>query len=79
MTSEEIYAGLTNLFREFFADDTIVLKPETMAEDIEGWDSFNHINLMVAAETKFGIKLTTKEIEGFKNIGQLVRTIETKV
>jgi len=48
METAEIYSKLTDLFRELFADDSIVLTPRTTADDIEGWDSFNHISVIVA-------------------------------
>jgi acyl carrier protein len=78
MTEAEVYAGLTEIFRELFGDDTIVLKPTTAAADINGWDSFNNINIMAAAEERFGIRLGTREIESFANVGDLVRTILAK-
>jgi len=71
----EIYAGLNELFHELFADDDIVLQPETTAADIEGWDSFNNLNIMVAVESRFGIKMSSQEIESLKNIGELVQLI----
>jgi len=78
MTEADIYAQLTELFREIFSDDDIVLTPETTAADIDGWDSFNHISIIVAVETKFGIKMETREIEGLNNIGTLVAVIGRK-
>jgi len=75
MTEAEAYAGLTELFRELFADDTLELHAETTADDVDGWDSFTHLNVLVATETRFGIKLRTNEIEGLKNVGDLVRII----
>jgi len=78
MQSSEIYERLTDLFRELFADDSIVLTPQTTANDIDGWDSFNHISVIVAVETRFGVKMTTAEIEGLANVGTLVAAIESK-
>ena len=78
MGTDDIYAGLTELFRELFADDTIELSANTTADDIEGWDSFNHISVMVAVETRFGIRMRTDEIESLKSIGDLVSAIEQK-
>ena len=75
MTEAEAYAGLTELLREVFADDALELHAETTADDIEGWDSFTHLNVIVATETRFGIKLRTNEIEGLKNVGDIVRII----
>jgi acyl carrier protein len=74
-TETEVYAGLNELFHELFADEGIVLKPETVAGDIEGWDSFNNLNIMVAVETRFGFKMSSTEVEGLKNIGDLVRIV----
>ena len=79
MQTSEIYEKLTDLFRELFADDAIVLTPQTTANDIEGWDSFNHISVIVAVETRFGVKMTTAEIETLANVGSLVAAIESKL
>ena len=79
MQTQEIYEKLTELFRELFADDSIVLTPQTTANDIDGWDSFNHISVIVAVETRFGIKMSTAEIERLANVGALVAAIENKL
>jgi acyl carrier protein len=74
----EILTGLTQIVRETIGDDTIVLTPETTADDVPMWDSFNHINILVAAEVRFGVKFQTAEIEGLRNVGQLAQLIEKK-
>jgi acyl carrier protein len=79
MQNAEIYDKLNELFRELFADDAIVLNPETTADDIEGWDSFNHLSVIVAVETRFGVKMKTSEIEKLANVGALVSAIESKL
>ena len=79
MSNEQIYANLTELFREFFADDAIILTPETTADDIDGWDSFNHISIIVAVETRFGIKMHGSEIERLTKVGDLVTAIAGKL
>ena len=79
MNTAEIYAKLTDIFREFFSNDDIVLTPTTTANDIEGWDSFNHLSVIVAVETRFGVKMTTSEIESLVNVDALVAAIESKL
>lgn len=76
MTTEQIYSQLTEIFRDLFDDDSIVLKPETTAADIREWDSFNHISLIVAAEAKFKIKFNTAELESLRDVGNLVDVIK---
>lgn len=79
MTTEQIYSQLTEIFRDLFDDESIVLKPETTAANIPDWDSFNHINLLVAVEVKFGIKFKTAETESLHNVGHLVEIIQMKL
>jgi acyl carrier protein len=79
LTNEQIYTQLTEIFRDLFDDDSITLTPETTAKDIPDWDSFNHINLMVAVEVRFGIKFDTAEIESLHNVGHLVQVISSKL
>jgi acyl carrier protein len=69
---------LNGIFREVFKDDSIQIKPETTANDVEGWDSFSHITLITAIEIRFNIRFGLKEIMSFKNVGDLMRCIERK-
>jgi acyl carrier protein len=75
MTEAEIYANLTGVFRDVFDDDDIVLTPKTTADDIAGWDSQAHVNLVVAAEVKFGVRFRTAELESLHNVGEFVQLI----
>lgn len=79
MHEEQIYAELTDVFRDVMDDETIVLRPDLTADDVEEWDSFNHINLIVATEQRFGIKFQTAELESMQNIGHLVDIIRRKL
>jgi acyl carrier protein len=79
MNQQEILAQLTGIFRQLFGDDKITLTSNTMAEDIEGWDSFMHISLIVAVEAAFHIKFKTAETEELKNIGDFVKLIQDKI
>ena len=75
MTGNEIFARLNEVFRDVFDDDSIVVKPATTADDIEDWDSLEHINLVVAVEKCFGMKFTMGEVTGMKNVGAMVDII----
>ena len=78
MNSAQIYSQLTNIFHEVFEDQSIVPTPEMKASDVPEWDSLNHINLMVAVESRFKIKFKTAELESLRNVGHLVEMIEKK-
>ena len=71
--------ALTEVFREVFDDPEIALTAETTADDIEGWDSLSHVNLIMAVENRFDIRFKPKEILSFKNVGDLARCVESKL
>lgn len=75
MSKEEIYKALDEVFEEVFDDDSIHVTPETTANDIEDWDSLEHINLVVAVENRFGIKFKMNEVTSMKNVGEMVDII----
>jgi len=75
----ELQDRLNQIFCVVFDDDDIRIVPETTANDVDGWDSLSHINLIVAVETTFGIKFLQKELLTFKNVGDLLRSIESKI
>ena len=75
MTREEAYERLNKVFREVFDDDTIVVTDSTTADDIEDWDSFEHINLVVAVEEEFSFKIPMGKTVTMKNVGEMVDLI----
>ena len=79
MHQQEIYNQLTGIFHDIFDDDTLTLTPEMTAADVPEWDSFNHINLIVAVEARLKIKFQTAELESMNSVGHLVKVIEQKL
>jgi acyl carrier protein len=79
MNQDNVYDTLTEILRDVFDNDTVVATPELSARDVPEWDSFNHINVVAAAEMKFGVKFRTSEIETLRNIGDFVTLIERKM
>ena len=75
---KEIYERLNSVFREFFDDEEIELDDETTADDIEDWDSLNHITLIDAVESEFGVRFTMGEVSGMKNVGEMAAIIKER-
>lgn len=78
MERSEVYEKLNEVFRTIFDDENIVVCDKTVAEDIEGWDSLEQINLVVAVEKKFGIKFSMTEML-WDNVGEMCDTILKKI
>ena len=73
MIKEELLQQIQEIFRDVLDDEEIVLTESATAEDVEGWDSLTHIQLIVAIEKRFKIKFT------WKNVGELVDCLAAKL
>ena len=78
MSEQEIYDRLNEVFRDVFEDDEITVNEDTTADDIEDWDSLEHINLISAVEDEFGIRFKMGEVSSMKNVGEMVEIIKTR-
>ncbi len=76
MSRIEILSQLQKVFAEVFDDDDIVITEETVADDVDGWDSLNHITLIAEVEDNFDMKFAMKDVIGMKNIGDMVDILE---
>ena len=78
MTRAEIYERLTAVFRDVFDDESLTISDNTTANDIEDWDSIEHITLVGAVENEFGVRFKMGEISTMKNVGEMVDIIENR-
>ena len=79
MSRDEVFERLNEVFRDVFEDESITVNDQTTADDIEDWDSLEHINLMAAVESEFGIKFSMGQVVTMKNVGEMVDIILQKV
>ena len=66
---------VTAVVRDVFADDQIMLTESTTANDVEGWDSLMHLNVIIALEKHFAIRFSTAEISELKEEGQSLSSL----
>ena len=79
MNNLEIIQQLEDIFKNVLDEDTITLTETSTANDVEGWDSLTHIQLIVAIEKHFNIKFSSKEILSWKNVGEMMEAIGSKL
>jgi acyl carrier protein len=77
-TEGEIYSALTAIFRDVFMRDDLELQPGMTAKDISGWDSYKQIEIIMATEERFRIRMTTREVDSLQSVGDLVRMVTGK-
>jgi len=79
MDKNDVLLKVQEIFRDVLDNEDIILLEETAANDVEEWDSLTHIQLIVAIEKKFKIKFTSKEILSWKNVGEMLDSICSKL
>ncbi len=79
MSREEVFVKLNEVFRDVFDDEEITVTDTTTADDIEDWDSLEHINLLAAVEQEFGMKFNMGQIVSMKNVGEMADIILSKI
>ena len=79
MSREEVFVKLNEVFQDVFDDDTITVTDKTTADDIEEWDSLEHINLIAAVEQEFGMKFNMGQVVSMKNVGEMADIIMQQI
>ena len=70
---------LNQIFCMVFDEDALQITPEMTANDVDGWDSLSHVNLITTIEVKFNIRFTQKELLKQRNVGELIADIDRKL
>jgi acyl carrier protein len=78
MDKSEALKKVNEIFIDVLDIQDIVLTESTTANDVEEWDSLTHIQLVVGIEKKLKIRFTSKEIQSWKNVGEMIDCILTK-
>ena len=78
MASPKIYEELRQIVCDVFMSDDLALSPETTAKDVPGWDSFKMVEIIVTVEERFGVQITSRDVDRLRNLGDLVTMISDK-
>ncbi|MCB9425705.1 MAG: acyl carrier protein [Flavobacteriales bacterium] len=78
MDQNTILKDLNKIFVDTLDNENINLNPDTTAQDVDEWDSLSHIMLIVAIEKHFKIRFTSKEIQSWNNVGEMINCIASK-
>ena len=78
MERNDILKQVNAIFIDTLDNEDVKLLETTAANDVEEWDSLTHIQLVVAIEKYFSIRFTSKEIQSWKNVGEMINCIQSK-
>lgn len=78
MEIENVLDQVQEIFRDILDEESLIISHSTTANDVDGWDSLTHIQLIVAIEKKYKVKFSSKEILSWKNVGELIESLNSK-
>lgn len=78
MSKEQLLEEINEIFRNVFIDETLKITENSCAEDIEDWDSLMQITLISEIEKKYSIEFSLKDVQGMKNVGDMLNIILSK-
>lgn len=78
MTREDILKEISYVFADTLDEDNLTLAESSTADDVDGWDSLTHVQLVVAVEKRFKLRFSAKEIQSWKNVGEMIDSICSK-
>ena len=67
------------IFVDVLGEKARTVTETTTAPDVEGWDSFAHITIVVAVEEKYGVSFTTEELGQMTCVGDFVSLLNNKL
>lgn len=79
MSREEVMQKVNGIFTDVMQNPHIVITDETTANDVAEWDSLSHIHLVLAIERAFNLRFTSREIQSWENVGELIDCVHSKI
>ncbi len=70
---------LSEIFRRVFHQPGLKLTPALSARDVPGWDSLNHVTLVIEVEQEFGLRFSSDEVEALHCVGDLMALLQRKL
>jgi acyl carrier protein len=77
--SRDLLSEVRGIAADVFAVDAKTLSAGSSPEQVNAWDSVQHLNLVLAIEGKYGIQFEPEEMERMKNLGAIALLLGTKL
>ena len=79
MEESSILKEVNSIFIKVFEDPSIRINEQSTTDDVEAWDSLNHIQMITAVEKHFKIRFALNDLLNFANVGDLCKGIQKKL
>lgn len=75
MDKYQILEIVQEIVRDVIDEENITITEQSTANDVNGWDSLTNVEIIVSIERKFDIRFTSEEMIDWKNIGEMIESI----
>ncbi len=79
MERENVVEKLTEIFRQVFANDSLIITNDLTANDVGNWDSLSHMLLIAEVESGFSIKFKLRDLNKMHKVGDMIDIIMSKL
>ena len=79
LTRDQLVSKAQVIFRDVLDSPNLIVTDDLTASKVKGWDSLNHVTLVMTLEQEFGVKFTTREVMGWRNVGQMLDCLQGKL
>ena len=76
--SDSVEARTCKIVAEVFGVPPEQVTPQSSHETVEGWDSLNILNILMAVESEFGISVSPEEAASFVSVARIVDVVNSK-
>lgn len=78
-SEDQIAERVRGIMADLLQVDQAALIPESSRDSIGGWDSANHLTLILALEEEFGVSFDVAEIESMFSLQDILAVLEGKL
>jgi acyl carrier protein len=78
MSSQQVPSSLRDLFADILEISPDEVTSDLKAETVESWDSFRHLQLILAVEGEYGVQFDPQRIPELTSVALLQAELEKK-
>ncbi len=75
---DDVMTELTGILRDVLGQPDLVLRPETTASEVPGWDSVAMVEVLMVLEERLGVRFTSRDLDHLANVGDMAALVRTR-
>lgn len=72
---DSVMERIDKVFKIVFPGKDLTVDEGMTPDEVEGWDSLQHINLLSLLEDEFGIQFDVEQIVSMETVGDIARAV----